>query len=527
MNSDESNAGAESSDGEAVAAAVRRTLLGYGFTLYRVAALSRVRFPHQPAYHIRQNFYSQLRSGLTPTLPQLLALAEITDSRLWDWLRTFGFSLGDISRFQVTLARPRTTIVDNDLIDPERLVPFLRYRQAAASWRNTAPLSQLLERVGSQAARDLLAADRKFIYAKIGTDDRLAIPDLLPGSIVRADPRLVSSSLPRLTGQSSRAYFMVEHGAGLICGQLRICGPNNVAFVTSDPSIANQEFRIGHDVRILGVVDLELRFRSVSQGHDPTQIVAGVSASSIPTRMAVLGTQRHGRLLRMARLHAGLSFRSASNLSRRVAEMLENVRYFASPGTLSDYEVRDTLPRQIHKLFTLAIVYGVRFRDLLRAFGVAVNDFDRVKPNRPAKAETPEGFLESIRQELGDLPIFLANALPTLSGLAHISLKDVFLLERDAEAPHPWLRGTRFVLVNRRSKKPRWNPRAHSWSQPVCLLQERHGSYLAASCAVEGGKLMLYAYPRGFVGKQPIGRHIDADVVGQIVGAARFLLSPT
>jgi len=524
MNFDESNAGPEPSDGEAIAAAVRRTLLRYGFTLYRVAALSRAQFPHLPAYHIRRNFYSQLRSGLTPTLPQVLALAEITDSRLWDWLRIFGFSLEDIPRLQVTLARPRTTIVDDDLVDQASIVPFLRYRQATASWPSIAPLSQFLERVGSHAANDLLAADRKFIYAKIGTDDRLAIPDLLPGSIVRADPRLVRSSLPRLTGQSSRAYFLAEHGAGLMCGQLRICGSDRVAFAISDPSLANQEFRIGSDMRILGVVDLELRFHPVSREHSPIQILPGVSASSIPARVAPQDGGHPAALLRMARLHAGLSFRAASNLSRLVAKMLGNFRYFASPGTLSDYEVRDTLPRRIHKLFTLAIVYGVKFQDLLRAFGVAVKEFDRVKPSKVAEAGPPEGFLESIRHELGDIPIFMAKALPTLSGLARISLRDVFLLERDAGALHPWLRGTRFVLVNRRSKKPRRNPQAHAWSQPVYLLQERQGSYVAASCAVEDGKLMLYTYPQHSIGKRPMRRHLDADVVGQIVGAARFLL---
>jgi hypothetical protein len=93
---------------EATAEVVRNLLRAKGFTIYRVAALARARYPHQAAYHIRRNFYSQLRSGLSPTFHQLLALSELTGYRLWDWLAVFGFSPGDIPRLQAVLSRPRT-----------------------------------------------------------------------------------------------------------------------------------------------------------------------------------------------------------------------------------------------------------------------------------------------------------------------------------------------------------------------------------------------------------------------------------
>jgi hypothetical protein len=105
-------------------------------------------------------------------------------------------------------------------------------------------------------------------------------------------------------------------------------------------------------------------------------------------------------------------------------------------------------------------------------------------------------------------------------------LRDVFWLGGESNRLHPSLRGAHFVLVNRRSKKPRTFSRMPVWGQPLYLLQERDGSYLAGGCAMERGQLVLYAYPQGFTEEQPIGRPMDADVVGQIVGAARFLVSP-
>jgi transcriptional regulator with XRE-family HTH domain len=534
---------------QATAEAVRNIFRAKGFTLYRVAALSRARYPHQAAYHIRRNFYSQLRSGLSPTFQQLLALSELTGYRLWDWLAVFGFSPGDIPRLQAVLPRPRTSLIDKDLVDPQGLLPFLRYRRPGAALPAVAPLSQLLEGSGSHPAASLMARTRgDFVYAKTGTEDALAIPEVVPGSIVRADPRLVASLLPRMSSELSRHLFLIEHARGLSCGRLRVVGSNRIALDSPDAQPASLEFELGTEARILGVVDLALRFRPA----------AGKRATSAPTDIEIpsnlrepskrtgiempTGRQRPSELLKNARLRAGLSFRSASKLSREIAQTLGDDRYFASAGTLSDYEAGDKLPRHIHKLFTLSIVYSIAFRALPRSFGIEVDDGGRnaivsetnVSLGLPASTrrigrsngEQSANFFESMQKQFGDLPLFLGSALSSLSGLLHISLRDIFWVGGQANPLHPALRGAVFVLVNRRSKKPRIFSTMPLWTQPLYLLQDRDGSYLAASCAIEGSRLVVYAYPLDFTERQPVRRQIDADVVGQIVGVARSLISP-
>jgi transcriptional regulator with XRE-family HTH domain len=537
---DETNATLARHDGAATAEAVRKMLRVKGFTLYQVAARTRVRYPRQRAFHIHRNFYFQLRSGLSPTFQQVLAFSELTGSRLWDWMTIFGFSLGDIPRLQALVARPRTVLLDKDLIDPQRLLPFLRYRRPGAALPTAAPLSQLLERSGSYPAASLLSAARgDFIYAKIGTEDALAFPGLFPGSIVRADPLLVGSVLSGIPGPRSRYFFLAEHGRGLNCGRIRVHAPNRVGFVTSNPALANVQFRLGAEARILGVVDLELRFRPVSRRPRTIgpRIFSDLAEPWNPTPIEARGRHRPGAWLATARLHAGLSFRRASELSRTIARLLGDDRYFASSSTLSDYEASDKLPRHIHKLFTLAILYAVSFQDLLRTFGIALNDFGNAAVNqktnhnsrghaRRTKDEPRDGFFENLRNELGHLPLFLASALPTLSGLTQISLRDVYWLGGEKNPLHPSLRGALFVLVNRRSKRPRIFPRTPLWTQPLYLLQDRDGLYVAASCAIQNGRLVRYDYPQGFTETQPIRSYIDADVVGQIVGIARSLLSP-
>jgi hypothetical protein len=534
---------------EATVQAVSNILRAKGFTLYRVAALARTRYPHQTAYHIRRNFYSQLRSGLSPTFQQLLALSKLTGYRLWDWLAVFGFSPGDVPRLQAVLHRPRTGLIDKGLVDSQSLLPFLRYRRPGTTLPAVAPLSQLLEGFGSQPAASLVERTRRdFLYAKIGAEDAIAFPELLSGSIVRADPRLVGSLLPRTPREISRHLFLIEHSRGLNCGWLRAAGLDRIALVTSDEQPASPEFKLGTEARILGVVDLELRFRQAS-GKRVALAAADIdippdlrepwkpTGIDLPT-----GRERPSALLKKARLRAGLTFRSASALSREIAKTLGDHRYFASYGTLSDYEARDKLPRHIHKLFSLSIVYSLTFQALLGSFGIELDDGGKTviasqasvssgprataRPVRRRNEEESDSFFESMQEQFGDLPLFLGSALPSLSGLLHISLRDIFWVGGQANLLHPTLRGALFILVNRRSKRPRILSRMPLWNHPLYLLQNRDGSYLAGSCVIERGRLAVFAYPHGFAERQPVRRHTDADVVGEIVGVARSLLPP-
>jgi len=116
------------SNHKGLARAVREILAAKNLTLYRVAALSRARFPDKPSYHIRRNFYFELRSGVSPTFYQILALSELTGYRVRSWLRLFGFSLDAVPRLQATLTRSRTGLIDSSLASHELLLPRLRFR---------------------------------------------------------------------------------------------------------------------------------------------------------------------------------------------------------------------------------------------------------------------------------------------------------------------------------------------------------------------------------------------------------------
>jgi hypothetical protein len=135
-------------------------------------------------------------------------------------------------------------------------------------------------------------------------------------------------------------------------------------------------------------------------------------------------------------------------------------------------------------------------------------------------------FLEGLIEQFGDVPLFLEGTLPSLTGLAHISVRDVFRVGGQTHVLHPAARGAFFVLVNRRSKNPRFLRHTPLHEQPLYLLQERNGPYFLASCSIEGGRLMVHIDPRVAALMQSAPRYADAEVLGQVVAIARTVLPP-
>jgi hypothetical protein len=537
-------------DNTGLARRVQGILATKGLTLYKVAALTRARYPSNPSYRIPGNLYFQLRSAaLSPNLHQLAALSEFSGYRFADWLAVFGFYLEDISFLQAALHYPRTTLLDSHIYDPDARISWFRDHPSGGVLPPVAPLSQLLEVSGSPLLSSLLPVNgRDVLYAKVGRQDALAFPDLIPGSIVRANPRWLPQLLPKAGGEFSKAIFLVEHSRGFSCSRLHFTAKNRVTLTATQLSFANVELLLGSEARILGVLDLEFRpltvHRRTGNPCALPEVAPGLARLWRPAPLNQgTGTERPTVLLRNARLRAGLSFRHASEMSRAVATALRDTRYFASPGALSDYEAKDTPPRHIHKLFTLSILYSVRFAELLNSFGVRLNGratapipeewmarTDSASPV-PEHALTPQkmpasGFLNTILGRLGPVPFFLRGALASLSGLPSVSLRDVFWAGGLEKAMHPSLAGALFVIVNRRNRKPPTFRHKSAWEQPLYLLMRRNGSYLLASCGMENGTIVVHPFTERFVPSERLRNRVDAEVVGQIVAIVRSLPPP-
>lgn len=177
---------------------VRVILASRNLTLYQVSQRTSALYGRSSPCFLPHNFYHALgRAHLSPSLHQLLALSRISNYCFHDWLRVFGFQLEDIGHLQASLPSKRTMILDSSLEDQESWVPWFRNKRRDLPAPGIAPIGRLLEsapheRLGSLAQTKTI----NFVYAKIGSEDAFAFPDLLPGSIVRANVRLAKSMFP-------------------------------------------------------------------------------------------------------------------------------------------------------------------------------------------------------------------------------------------------------------------------------------------------------------------------------------------
>ena len=515
---------------------VKSILASRRLTLYEVSQRSLTLFGRRSPRYIPHNLYYDLRrETFSPSLFQLFALSQISGYRVTDWMRVFGFEAECIPSLQIQLPSKRTLLVDSSLDDSNAFIPWLRDLPVRAPTSGMVPLSRVLQWTKPQRLGSLQKQPAKdFLYAKIGEEDALAFPELLAGSIVRV--RLTDSDdvLNRLGSEGSGKLVLMEHRKGLCCCRIRRVRKGRIALVSAVLPYADVEFRIPEEARLMGLVDLEIRRLLEPQqprlDNDFERRWAPQALSPEPSQL--------GPLLRQARLRAGLSLRVASALSRKIANLLRDERYFIASSSLSDCEAVNTPPRHFHKIATLCVAYGLRFNTILESLGLSLEQAgDKPMPGalvgRPPleTAEPPaapehtrqNGFLAELVAELEEIPFFLRGSLRALCGLARPSLKDFFWLARGQNTFHPYMAGALLAVLNRRRKRPNDCAKKPLWQHPLYVVLKREGTYLCGCCSRENNSLIVHSYPSG-VHRREQFRNCDAEIIGRIVLVARRLI---
>lgn len=501
-------------------------------TLHQVSRSSEILYGHSSPYFLPHNLYYDLRlPTFSPSIHQLLALSRISNYRLTDWFRVFDFPVEEIPRMQLLTPPTRTVLLNAGVEDQNAWLPSLDRKISPSSAPPVAPLAQIVCVSHWRRRRTISEiATNENLYARIGHEDALAFPELVPGSIVRINRR-VGSELVRKDGTASEQIFLMEHSRGLFCCRLRFADNDVVVPVSSLLSYAQVEFRLGREARVLGVVDLEIR--PELDGPQP-EVPNDLASYWKPT--ALMPQIKLSSLLRNGRSRMNLSLREASDLSRRMSGSLQDRRYFISQSSLCNYEVLDTPPRHLQKLVTLCVIYGLDFQLLLAATGVNLEEAgaefmpdhlaSRLQPTGLDRTESRNesnagGFLGELRTDWGEPPLFLRTSLVTISGLAEVSLADVFWTGGERIPLHPDLQNAIVVLVNRRRRRPVHFRSKPPWQQPLYVVLKRDGTYLCACCSIENDTLVVHPYSQTLYRATRFRLHRDAEVVGRIVTVAR------
>ena len=512
---------------------VRFILASRNLTLSQASQATEARFGRSSPFFFPHTLYYQLRLGsFGPGLHQVFALSHISGYRFSDWLRVFGLNLEDLPALQILLPSTRTTLLESSWADSQAWVPWLEERPGNTVVPPIAPLVQLLERSGPERLGSLVEGKRKSLYAKIGTKDALAFPDLLPGSIVRVNP-IHTGDLLQANDATSERIFLVEHSKGFFCCRLRVVERQTIAPVSTQLPYAQVELEMSRQTRVLGVVDLEMRALSQPElAKVPKDLARYWKPQSLSQ------PDELGKWLRSTRVSKQISLRAAAATSRRVAEFFSDNRYLVSASSLCDYELLNMPPRDLHKSITVCLVYGLEFRTFLKVIGIALDKagtepmpdhfVSRTTPPErredAASARPASGvFFDELLAQSGGVPFFLRNSIGSFSGLAEASLENCFWIGGNQDALYPYLAHGVLVLVNRRKKRPVHFISKPVWQQPVYMILKRDGTYVCACCSLENGTLIIHPYSPQFHRSERLRNHRDAEIIGQIVAVARKL----
>lgn len=525
-----------SASGADLAERVRSVLASKHLTLSQISQASAARFGRSSPYFLPHTLYHEFRQGtFSPSLHQVFALSQASGYQFFDWLRALGCDLEGIPRLQAFLPSKRTMLVDSSLVDANAWIPWFRNRARSTSVPPIAPLTQLLEVTAPRRLGFLSAiGNRGFLYARIGRQDALAFPDLIPGSIVRVNPRFSNSRIPKPNGAASTEIFLIEHKKGLLCCRLRVLEKGVIVPIGTSLSYAQVEMKIPREVQIVGAADLEIRpMRPTEQPEVPRDLGTHWKPQPLVTH------KKLAQLLRASRTKVQLSLREVAEISRKIARLLGDERYFVSPSSLCDYELFNTPPRHFHKVISICCAYGLEFHVFLKAIGIALNEAG-TEPipdhliHRPLGTDSVEtsdanhilgrsGFLEQMLERSEEIPFFLRESIGPLSGLEDASLDDFFWIGGVYDVLHPCLAKGLFAVVNRRDRRPIHFTAKPAWQQPVYVILMRNGTYLCACCGIENGTLVIHPYSQQFHRSEHLRYHHDAEVVGRIVTVVRRL----
>jgi hypothetical protein len=520
---------------------VRRILAARGLSLSQVSTRCAQIFGRRSQYYISQRFYYELDvRAYRPSIQQFLALSRITGIRLLDWLRLFGFHVGDISRFQLSVSRKRTVVLDSTVYDTNQRISWFQQSDAEHDLTRITPLGSILKPGPPKRPEDISTlSTHRFMYAKVGQEDAFAFPDIAPGSLVRIDTQAAREAISKIGSTRSNEVFLVDDGMFLNCGRLRRTNDGRIVLCASYFPFSHVELVLDRRFRVLGMVDAEFR---LLPGRSPVAHILRTHRTGASRSLAAgPSITVLNRLIRTSRIRAGLSFRQASALSRSLAGALNERASFVASGTLSDYERHSPIPSRIQKIMSLCILYGIGFWDFLQAAGLSLENLgidaisdDLLLSGRSSTDQTlapttvplrrSEGdFLSNLIKEWQEVPIFLNGTLSAIAGLKRFSLSDVYWVGGDPHPIHPFLVNAVFAAVNRRIKSPVRSTLGTLWEQPLYLILAREGGYLCGCCTLNTGVLTIQPHPVGRSTARQFRLGIDAEVIGQVTAVLRRL----
>jgi transcriptional regulator with XRE-family HTH domain len=252
---------------------------------------------------------------------------------------------------------------------------------------------------------------------------------------------------------------------------------------------------------------------------------------------------RAGEQLKEIRSRLGITTRDVTELSQKIAESEGNVEFSISNPWLTEIENSDSIP-SIYKLYSLSIIYHLKFSDILQLFGVDVQKIGkqqieiRLEQTHPTPADVfdhnrtvsfpvrfDRGFdventnlLSRMVEVWGEVPIALIQHLDIRHSMyGYIGLKDLTL--------YPLLRPGSFVQIDQNIRKIHPFKWRTEYDRPIYFVELRDG-YACSWCELHDGQLILIPHPLSPCGIRQFKHGSEGEIVGRVTGVAMRIVDP-
>lgn len=245
-----------------------------------------------------------------------------------------------------------------------------------------------------------------------------------------------------------------------------------------------------------------------------------------------------GEQLRALRERLGLSLRNVEAASGRLADKHNNPDYLISLSRLSDIETKGITPN-LYRAYSLSIVYRTGIRDILRMFGI---DLDNI-PGDLDLADIPVTHTTTAlsQAEVAEMPVRLDPGFndgltaPILRmvqqwGTAPLPMLRKFLdreftyayVGREDRTMYPLIVPGAFIQIDEALRKVEEGPWRSEYERPIYFMETREG-FTCCWCEATKSTLTLVPHPLSGVKTGMMRFGSEGEVIGQVVGVAMRL----
>jgi transcriptional regulator with XRE-family HTH domain len=253
---------------------------------------------------------------------------------------------------------------------------------------------------------------------------------------------------------------------------------------------------------------------------------------------------RTGEQLRELRNRLGVTTREVEEFSRAIADDSQNEEFYISNAWLTQLENKSSIP-SIFKLYSLSVIYRIKFNDLLSVFGVDLSHSDRHRFDLPlqnthlARFEPPDpeqavtfpvrfdksftldktSLISRMVEVWGEVPIALIQRLD----VRHCQYG---FIGKDDYSMFPLIRPGSFVQIDSQVAPMHGQEWRTEFDRPIYFIELRD-SYACSWCEVRGAQITLIPHPLSGSLIRQFAYPDDAEIIGQVTGLAMRLVPMT